>query len=48
MAENKSNTEVKEEIIELLRSTGRDGVDDVIGFLEESDSPKVWNSRWGR
>ena len=36
MAENKSNTEVKEEIIGLLKSTGRDGVDDVIVFLEEA------------
>ena len=36
MAENKSNNEVKEEIIELLKSTGRDGVDDTISFLEES------------
>ena len=36
MADNKSNTEVKEEIIELLNSTGRDGIDDTIAFLEES------------
>lgn len=36
MADNKSNTEVKEEIIELLKSTGRDGIDDTIAFLEES------------
>ena len=31
MADNKSNTEVKEEIIELLKSTGRDGIDDIHG-----------------
>ena len=28
---------MKEEFIKLLRSTNRDGMEDVIGFLEKSD-----------